>query len=128
MMKLLTSTATIVFLLCAPALAQPATPPANAPGTMRLELSVKTPATTRVHQLVVLDDKCSRVRDKNLDHEDEIQVCTHTKGPGLVVSVSWRVREGTAEYHISTDSVMARTGANLEVGRPGAVRLTLATK
>lgn len=110
MLKTLASASALVFILCAPALAQPVPAPAVAAPPMKVELTVKVGTEKRVHQVVLSDESCGSVHAKSRDFEDEIRVCSVTKQSGTRVEASWKVREKLTEYHVSYTTVVARGG------------------
>ena len=112
----------LVLALCAPsvALADPA--PQR---QLKLQLTVKHTAATRTHQLLLLDRSCGSVKEKSATHEDDIDVCAELVQNDLRLRVQWFVRQGPSEYRTKWESVMARKGGQIEVGRIGGTRLTL---
>ncbi len=121
MLKLSSS---IVLALCSSAAAAPAKP-ARPPQPLHVKLTVKLASTTRVHELAVFDDQCNRVVEKSASYEDEIRLCTHPAPRGVLVEVEWRTRNGADEYRTSSETLMARTGSQFEVGRAGGARFGL---
>lgn len=113
---------TIFALLLAPSvsLANPAPP-----RPLKLQLTVKHTAATRTHQLLLLDQSCGAVKEKSATHEDEIDVCAEAVQGDLRLRVQWFVRQGPSEYRTKWESVVARKGGTIEVGRVGGTRLTL---
>ena len=132
MIKTLLSSSALVFILCAPALAQPAARPvAPAPVVasppMKIDLTVKIGTQTRVHQIVVSDDSCGHVQAKTRDYEDDIRVCSVTKRDGSRLDASWKVRSKLTEYTMSWTAAVARGGTVDTTSADGA-RFTLAMK
>lgn len=130
------SSSIVTFLLCGPAVAQPAAPaPAPAPrpaptaaAPLRVELTVTTATAARTHQVLVLEGDCATVWERGADYLDDIEVCTGPQPSGVTVRTKWRVNEGSSEYKASWTSVIARSGARIEGGRTGNVRFALVTK
>jgi len=129
MMKPVASSSLLVFVLCAPALAD--TPKVVPPPTttiqqpLQLTLTVKVAADTRVHELAIFDNGCRRVEEKTSAYEDEIQICARPAPQGVFLDVDWRTRNGATEYRTSSGTVVARKGGKFEVGRVGGARFAL---
>jgi hypothetical protein len=123
MIKPLLSAGVLVLTLCAPALAQPAK---TAVPPMNLELTVVVGTETRLHKLVIADDSCGHVQAKARDFEDDIHVCSVTRGDGPRLEASWHVRDKTTEYTLSWTAAVAR-GGSIEAFPAGA-KFTLAMK
>ncbi len=136
MLKTLAAASTLVFLLCAPAIAQPAPSPAPSPSParptvvaappMKVELTVKVGTEKRIHQVVLSDESCGAVHAKARDFEDEIRVCSVTSRSGTRVEASWKVREKATEYHVTYTAAVAR-GGTVDAFAHGAM-FTLAMK
>jgi hypothetical protein len=121
-MKTLTMSSVLVFMLCAPALADPP------PRPMRLAFQIKTAAGTRVHELAIAGRDCAHVVDKDTDHDDEIKACAiEDSADGVRLDLEWMTRTGPAEYKSKSSIVVAR-GGTLELGRSGGTRLALNLK
>jgi len=115
----------IVLVLSSSAVAAPASTPPPPPRPLHVRLTVKVASSTRVHELAVFDDQCNRVVEKTVSYEDEIRLCTHPAPRGVMVEVEWRTRNGADEYRTSSETLMARTGSQFEVGRSGGTRFGL---
>jgi hypothetical protein len=113
---------TVLALLLCPAVSLADPPP---PRPLKFQLTVKHTAAARTHQLLLLDQSCGSVREKSASHEDEIDVCAEIVQGDLRLRVAWSVRQGTSEYKTKWESVVARKGGQIEVGRVGGTRLTL---
>lgn len=128
MQRPLASLATLL-LLAAPAVAQPGSssspaPPRPAPNPVAVKLTVKVGADTRVHELVMFDEGCSKVVDKSSAYEDEINVCARPAPAGVMFDVAWRTRTGPTEYFVSTAGVVKR-GGRMDIGRAAGPHFTL---
>jgi len=129
MLQTFASASALVFILCAPALAQPVPPPAPpvvAAPAMKVELTVKVGTEKRVHQVVLSDESCGTVHAKSRDFEDEIRVCSVSKRTGTRVEASWKVREKLTEYHVTYTAAVA-PGGTVDAFTHGAT-FTLAMK
>ena len=109
-----------VLLVPVPALANPA--PQQ---PMKFKLSVQQGAATRTHQLLLLDQSCGSVVEKSPSHEDQIDVCADLVQGEIRLRVVWAVRQGPTEYRTKWESLVARKGGLVEVGRVGGTRLKL---
>lgn len=109
-------------LLFVPTLALANPPP---PRQLKFQLTVKHATATRTHQLLLVDKSCGSVHEKATTHEDAIDVCAEDLQGDLRLRVSWSVRQGPTEYQTKWESVVARKGGQIEVGRLGGTRLTL---
>ncbi len=127
MIKTLATASALVFILCAPALAQPTPPAPVAVAPMKLELTVKVGAETRVHQVVISDDSCGSVQAKARDFEDEIRVCSVNKSSGPRLEASWKIRTKLTEYNVSWTAAVAR-GGTVEASSADGAKFTLAMK
>lgn len=132
MIKSLLSASSIVFTLCAPALAQPAPAPTTAPAPvasppMNIDLTVRVGTETRTHRIVISEDSCGHVQAKARDFEDDIRVCSVLKRDGWRLEASWRVRAKVTEYQVSWTAAVAK-GGTVETGSLDGARFTLAMK
>ena len=127
MIKTLLSSTAIVSTLFAPALAQPAPAPVIAAPPMNLELTVKVGTETRVHTLVLSEDRCGHVQAKSREFEDDIRVCSVVKRDGTQLEASWRVREKLTQYQVTWTAAVAR-GGTVEASSAGGARFMLALK
>jgi len=138
MLKTLSAASALVFILCAPALAQPTPAPVAAPKPvaaprlvvaappMRVELTVKVGNEKRVHQVVVSDESCGTVHVKSRDFEDQIHVCSVSKQSGTRLEANWRVRDKANEYQLTYTAAVA-PGGSVDTFTHGAT-FTLAMK
>ncbi|HEY5939154.1 MAG TPA: hypothetical protein VIU61_31095 [Kofleriaceae bacterium] len=112
----------LALALCAPNVSLANPPPQR---QLKFQLTVKHTAATRTHQLLLLDRTCGSVKEKSATHEDDIDVCAEAVQGDLRLRVQWFVRQGPSEYRTKWESVVAKKGGTVEVGRVGGTRLTL---
>lgn len=116
MVKTLLSTSTVVFLLCGPALADPAP---RVPAGIDLGLVVVSGNQTRHYALALVDDDCGSISRKELGKsEDSIRVCAHD-GAQLRLDIDWLTRDGDREVHAKS-TVVAKRGASFDLDGNGA--------
>lgn len=131
-MKTLACTASILFVLCGPALAQPTPPAAPSPtaptaqAPLRFQLSVQYGADRKSYALVLQPDGCGEVKTRHAAGFDQIEVCTRPTSGALLVDVHWELQRGAFSYATKWKAVVARGGA-VTVGTSG-LDLTLAMK
>ncbi len=124
MMKTLLSSVMAVALLCGPVLAQPV-PAQNAPRTpYTFKLAVTDGSDNRIYELVLLDDSCGSVEERQGDRADEIKLCAHAAPQGVRLEAHWKLRSKTLEHAVTYEAVVAK-GRTVEVGRANGARFTL---
>ena len=128
-MKKLVCASLMVFMLCAPALADSSST-VRQPATgkpVRLEVAVKVGSAVRIHDLMVVEHGCAELTEKARDHQDEIRVCLDSSGgTDVQLSVDWATHEADNELRTKSATIVAR-GSTMELGG-GAMRLSIAVK
>lgn len=123
----LLATAISTFVLCGPALADSAAPPAPLQ-PLRLTVAVKAGADVRTHELAISDGGCGTISDKTTAYEDQIRICSKPTPTGVLLDADWTTRTGPSEYRTRWESLVARGGGTIEVGRAGVNRLVLTVR
>src|SRR5262249_6100635 len=121
MLKLLVSSTVALFMLAAPALADPQPVPA---ATVKVAVSIKAGPDTRTHDLAISEDGCGYVKEKSTTYEDDIKLCSRPAANGLRIEAEWYTRTGQNEYRNQSVIVMPHKGS-AEIGRAGGTRLVL---
>ncbi|MGN6108915.1 MAG: hypothetical protein ACTHU0_27665 [Kofleriaceae bacterium] len=132
MPRTLCSAAIVTFVLCGPALAQPAPAPSAPPAQLRLSLVI-SPGTApnaqvRKHELALVEGGCGTVNDLGPQHHDEIQVCSKPTEKGLLLDTDWRTRSGTTSYQMRWQSLVSRNGGTVDVGSRDGLRFTMTVR
>ncbi len=123
MIKMLLTSSLAVALLCGPALAQPAPAPAQ-PTPYKFKLAVTDGSDNRTFELVLLDDSCGSVQERQGDRVDEIKLCARATPAGARLEAHWKLRSKTVEHEVSYQTVVAK-GKTVEVGRTSGARFSL---
>ena len=127
MKRIVLSSSILMVLITGLAAAQPApVPPASR--QLVFEVTVATSKASRVYRVLALEGGCVDVEGRDRDYSDEIEVCSEAQPTGIAVRTKWHVRDGSSEHKSTWTAVMARSGARIEGGRTGNVRVTLETK
>ncbi len=124
MMKTLISSSVVVALLSSAALAQPAPAQPAPAASYKLKLAVTDGSDNRTFELVLLDDSCGSIEERQGDRLDEIKLCAHATPQGARLEARWKLRSKTLEHEVSYQAVVAR-GKTVEVGRTNGARFTL---
>jgi hypothetical protein len=94
------------------------------PESLAVQMTIQVGGESRTHEVVMLAEHCGRVEAKAPAHEDFIMVCAHPSSQGMRMNVSWRTRNGTADYRVNTD-VDATRGELVDFGGGAGTRFLL---
>ena len=112
------------YIIAALAGAFVATRCGSEPRSLAIHMMIEVDGQTRAHEVVMLEGECGRIEEKLPSHEDFAMVCAHRASDATLLDVSWRTRNGTAEYHLITD-VLVNPGETVDFGGSAGTRFKL---
>jgi hypothetical protein len=125
-MRTIATAATILFTLCAPALADPPrsdraepTERCDRAEAHKVRFTLHDATTSRTFDLSVAAGPCATATEKTQDHEIDLRACV---SGGTQLDVEWFMHSAGGEYRTKSSLAFAR-GATAELGTGNGPRL-----
>ena len=119
-MTKLVASSLFLFLLCGPALADPA------PSTFDIGFSLTSGRELRHYAIKLVDHDCGGIEAKSPSTTDDIKVCAHVDGAQIRLQIDWLTREGERELR-NKSAVLATRKSSFELDGGGA-KLTVSVQ